>query len=436
MTAATIAANLASYALQGGLLLAAGLLLPALLRLRDPKARLRYWQVLLSVILLLPVLQPWKDFQVRSAVPLIGSTISDAVAATAVPSSVALSWTQILLFCLGIVAAARVAWLLAGLARLRSIRRSAIPLRPLPKELEALQECLHTRAEFMLTPAVGAPLTFGWWKPVVLVPPVFERLPRKVQTGAACHELLHVRRGDWLAVLAEEAGRAVLWFHPAVWLLLRRVALCREQVVDGEAVRQTGDRKSYLEALRQMALTQSGARTDPALLFLGRNPLVERVSLLVKEVTMSKSRVLASAATAAVLLALTAFLGAVVFPMVSGSSSPGMFTGVMAQAQAPEKVYKAGENKEIVAPILVEQITPEYPEELKNAKVTGKVVVEIVIDKSGKVTDAKILKSDDSRFNKSTVDAVLNWKYKPATLKGKPISTQWTVNINFRLDEK
>lgn len=112
------------------------------------------------------------------------------------------------------------------------------------------------------------------------------------------------------------------------------------------------------------------------------------------------------------------------------------FHPVMAQAQPPEKVYRMGENQDIVAPVLVEQVAPEYPDELNDAKVQGRVVVEIVIDKSGAVVEAEIVKTDDYRFNKPTVDAVLNWKYKPATLKGKPISSRWTVTVAFKLDEK
>jgi beta-lactamase regulating signal transducer with metallopeptidase domain len=53
-----------------------------------------------------------------------------------------------------------------------------------------------------------------------------------VQEAIACHELVHVRRRDWLREIFEEAVVAVLWFHPAVWMLIGRIRLAREQVVD------------------------------------------------------------------------------------------------------------------------------------------------------------------------------------------------------------
>src|SRR6185295_12338041 len=98
-----------------------------------------------------------------------------------------------------------------------------------------------------------SPVTFGWRRPAVLLPAGFSTLPAEAQRGIVCHELLHVRRRDWLFALWEEGVRSLLWFHPAVWMLLARIALSREQVVDGEVVRLTGSRRAYLQALGAVA---------------------------------------------------------------------------------------------------------------------------------------------------------------------------------------
>ena len=45
-------------------------------------------------------------------------------------------------------------------------------------------------------------------------------MPAHVQEAIAYHELLHVRRRDWLHEILEEAVRCVLWFHPAIWWLI------------------------------------------------------------------------------------------------------------------------------------------------------------------------------------------------------------------------
>jgi beta-lactamase regulating signal transducer with metallopeptidase domain len=59
-------------------------------------------------------------------------------------------------------------------------------------------------------------VTFGFWRPAILLPERVMTLPAPSRDAIAWHELLHVLRGDWLFVMAEEAMRAVLWFHPGI----------------------------------------------------------------------------------------------------------------------------------------------------------------------------------------------------------------------------
>lgn len=523
----TAAANVGAYALQAFVLLAVGLLLPALLKLRDPRVGLRYWQGLLAVILLLPLLQPWHAAKLPAPLPAAGVTWAEAAAPASAHPAHPVPWIHVALIAAAAIALARIIWLLVGLGRLKAIRRGATPILPLPPWLSEIQRRLGVRAEILLSPAVSAPLTFGWRRPTVLVPEAFQALPREIQSSVACHELLHVRRRDWVALLAEEAGRSLLWFHPAVWLLIKRISACREQVVDSEAVLETGDRRSYLEALRRMAVIQSEARQDPALLFLGRNPIVERANLLIREARMTRNRILAVVAALALTVALTAALGAFLFPL---TGSPGSLVGLFAADKpqgkafavdvgaskvpgkegriqclvqvkdaesgellcaprietmvganatstcttkgtihqitvevsadgasvtchfsakqgdkvvqedtqtvkvgeaAPRKVYKMDENRGIKPPEVVSRVEPVYPEDALKDKVAGKCVLQIVIDENGDMGDATVLKSDDGRLDKAAIDAVRQWKFKPATLKGKPVAVAWVVYIKF-----
>jgi beta-lactamase regulating signal transducer with metallopeptidase domain len=74
-------------------------------------------------------------------------------------------------------------------------------------------------------------------------------MPTHVQEAIACHELLHVRRRDWLSEILEAAVVTVLWFHPAIWILVGRIRLAREQVVDEATIRLTDSRERYVESL-------------------------------------------------------------------------------------------------------------------------------------------------------------------------------------------
>ncbi|MBK6579795.1 MAG: hypothetical protein IPG17_27145 [Sandaracinaceae bacterium] len=59
------------------------------------------------------------------------------------------------------------------------------------------------------------PLTWGMWRPVVLLPAVAKGWRPRARRRPG-HERAHIRRGDWLAHLATGVVQAIFWFHPAV----------------------------------------------------------------------------------------------------------------------------------------------------------------------------------------------------------------------------
>jgi hypothetical protein len=71
---------------------------------------------------------------------------------------------------------------------------------------------------------------------VVLLPESFLSLSSASQHGIACHELLHVRRKDWLVTVIENSWPPCSGFI-RVWWLLAQSRLSREQLVDAEVVR-------------------------------------------------------------------------------------------------------------------------------------------------------------------------------------------------------
>jgi len=77
----------------------------------------------------------------------------------------------------------------------------------------------------------------------------------------------------------------------------------------------------------------------------------------------------------------------------------------------------------------------EYPAEAKNNNITGKVFVSYVVNKKGKVTDVKVVRSVHPLLDKAALECIKRLKgYKPGTQKGKPVSVQFTIPINFQLN--
>src|SRR5262249_7977255 len=146
--------------------------------------------------------------------------------------------------------ALRLAYVGLGLVRLGRLRRSG--RADSSGGHDDIQRALATNAEIRYVSA-GQPVTWGIWRPVVLLPENLRSQPAEIQPAVVAHELLHVRRRDWTWVVGEELLRALFWFHPGVWWLVARVRLAREEAVDEFTVRVTGQRRAYLEALLAFA---------------------------------------------------------------------------------------------------------------------------------------------------------------------------------------
>jgi TonB family protein len=77
---------------------------------------------------------------------------------------------------------------------------------------------------------------------------------------------------------------------------------------------------------------------------------------------------------------------------------------------------------------LVRKVNPTYPRNARNAE--GKVVLFAVIDVTGKPTDIKVV-SGDPVLGLAAIAAFQQWRYEPATLSGKTVASQATVEFTF-----
>jgi protein TonB len=106
-------------------------------------------------------------------------------------------------------------------------------------------------------------------------------------------------------------------------------------------------------------------------------------------------------------------------------------TGATGWAQADETIYtKVDEN-----PVPVKTPPPKYPESLKRDGVSGVVAVVIVIDEKGGIMSSSIAKSSHPDFERPALDAVKNWKFKPAKKDGATVKVKVTVPLRFNVEE-
>ncbi|HET9216353.1 MAG TPA: M56 family metallopeptidase [Terriglobia bacterium] len=300
--------NLTPWWIQSLLLATIGALLPLVFRIRHPRSQLAYYHAVLFVCFALPLIQPWQQ-SIAIVTGLSSNSTSEASF---------VSWETIALAVLIVGISAKLGWLVVGLYQLRRYRRNASPLKPLPDSIREARRLTGADARFCLSPDVAGPATLGHIDPVVLLPESFRSLDADSQRSIACHELLHVRREDWLATILEEIVGALLWFNPGVWWLIAQAKLAREQLVDAEVVKLTA-REPYIEALLSMAVVSRRRWALPAAPFFTEGHLVRRMRLLLSGQRRSLLTLCVSYSSIAMLLALVLYGAFLWFPLVGES---------------------------------------------------------------------------------------------------------------------
>ena len=92
----------------------------------------------------------------------------------------------------------------------------------------------------------------------------------------------------------------------------------------------------------------------------------------------------------------------------------------------------AGSNVE--APVPVRMVAPEYPSELRRDGLGGVVTIACTIDEQGNVKDITIQKTTNEGFNRSALNALKKWKFKPARLDGVAVAQKVTIPLKFSVD--
>jgi protein TonB len=315
--------NLLAWSCQVALIAAVAAALLRLLRVDAPSIRYACWRLVLTACLALPLLQPWKviatPIESAASVPLDPSRQIGAVStagslahpSATLPAVPPVSWPALAGVALVAGAALRLAWLAAGLLRLRRLRKAGEPAAPCDGHDE-IARLIDAGAEIRYVQVIGQPVTFGLRRPVVLLPQALRSLPEPVQRAVLAHELWHVRRRDWIWILVEETVRAILWFHPAIWFLVSRVQSAREEVVDELTVILTNSRRGYIEALLAFADEPPLFAAAP---FARRRHLFQRMLLISREAVMSSRRLVVSGAALVAVMLATISIGAVSFPL-------------------------------------------------------------------------------------------------------------------------
>jgi protein TonB len=124
---------------------------------------------------------------------------------------------------------------------------------------------------------------------------------------------------------------------------------------------------------------------------------------------------------------------AVVATLVAGIFPPGLLLCQSDSSKEPDakNVYRVG--PDITPPRIIYSPDPTYDEASRKAKVSGIVVLAIVVNSEGNAEDVKVTKSLSHSLDQRAIDAVAQWRFTPAMKDGKPVAVRTYVRVKYSL---
>jgi TonB family protein len=99
------------------------------------------------------------------------------------------------------------------------------------------------------------------------------------------------------------------------------------------------------------------------------------------------------------------------------------------QSQLPPGVERVGNG--VSAPVAISKPQPAYTDQARDKGVAGEVRLTCVIDENGVPTAILVRKSLEASLDKSAIDTVSQWRFKPGMKDGKPVAVQVLIDVSF-----
>lgn len=235
--------------------------------------------------------------------------------------------------------------LLALLFLIRYVRWRQRFRESLPADCPGLET--WRRVRLRVSDRITAPLTYGLFRPVILLPKTLDLSDEEAVTCVLAHETVHIRHLDGLLKLALTAALCVHWFNPAVWLLCVLGNRDMELRCDEAAVLALGEdsRERYALVLLRLAEKQC----VPLCGFAHRSGMEERIRAIM---SVKKKSLLACVLALALVLGITTAFATSAKPAdgPSEADASGYEDMTDLQLHAQSSAESAAQWEEVLAP--------------------------------------------------------------------------------------
>lgn len=149
--------------------------------------------------------------------------------------------------------------------RLRLLATTPAPAHVTASASRLARSMNITRAIRLLQSSlIDSPMVIGALKPIILLPAsLLTTLSAAQIESLLAHELAHIRRHDYLINLFQAVIETLLFYHPSIWWVSRRIRIERELCCDDQAIATTQNRTAYIQALAAIAEENRKGRELP-----------------------------------------------------------------------------------------------------------------------------------------------------------------------------
>jgi TonB family protein len=449
-----ITTALLQFIWQGILLAAIVWWVLALLRRRSPELRYAVGCVAMTIMVLLPAVTAYRAY-VTPIPSVAGSPTASSAESAAVAGGdakpLSLSWPAYLrLYALPIwiagvlLCSLRLIWCGRQITALRLSGKTAADSIVETVRRLVQRTGVSRQVAVLVSQLVEGPSVVGWIRPVILIPAasLSGLTPEQLETVLA-HEVAHIRRYDDLVNMVQALVETLLFYHPAVWWLSARIRQERELCCDDLAIQVTGNSLGYARALARL----ERMRLSPSAMALGAadGSLGYRIRRIVGEAAPESS-----AAKMPGVIALCVCLGLTAIALNSrgmqgqSQESQGPQPAIAKLVLAPQAggVFQLqplegrlslirdarGVTVDSGAANIVHRSSVEYPQAARANGIEGTVTLEVTLDDSGSVTDARVL-AGPIELRRACLQSVLQWHFAPEAANS-------TRQIAIRFDSK
>jgi TonB family protein len=118
-------------------------------------------------------------------------------------------------------------------------------------------------------------------------------------------------------------------------------------------------------------------------------------------------------------------------PGSGGGSGGGTGGGIGPGTGKGDQIYTSA--KAMMPPEPIFRPEAEYTDEARKAQLNGKVILTLVVETDGTATNIEVTRGLGLGLEQKAIEAVRQWKFKPATIAGEPVRARVNVEVAFRL---